>query len=51
MIRKVHIANMDGIPVYIKFASKESKAKTERMKREERSIKALVCPVVINIQA
>jgi len=45
VVRKVRIANMPGIPIHIEFAGKLSKAKTEREKREERSIEALVCPV------
>ena len=45
MIRKVHIANIPGIPVFIEFGGKESKAATERKKHEERSIEALVCLV------
>ena len=44
-VRKVRIGNMDGIPIHIEFAGKLSKAKTEREKREERAIEALVCPV------
>ena len=44
-VRKVRIANMPGIPIHIEFAGKLSKAKTEREKREQRSIEALVCPV------
>ena len=44
-VRKVRIANMQGIPVYIEFAGKMSKAPSERKKREEQSIEALVCPV------
>ena len=42
MIKNVRIINMDGIPVYIEFAGKESTAATEYKKREERSIEALV---------
>jgi hypothetical protein len=44
-IRKVRIGNMPGIPIHIEFAGKLSKAKSEREKREQRSIEALVCPV------
>ena len=45
VIRKVRIANMDGIPVYIEFAGKESKVATKRKKSEGCSVEALVCPV------
>ena len=44
-VRKVRIAEMPGIPIYIEFAGKMSTATTEREKREQRSIEALVCPV------
>jgi hypothetical protein len=44
-VRKVRIANMPGIPIHIEFAGKLSKATSEREKREQRSIEALVCPV------
>ena len=44
-VQKVRIANMPGILIHIEFAGKLLKAKSEREKREERSIEALVCPV------
>ena len=44
-VQKVRISNMPGIPIHIEFAGKLSKAKSEREKREQRSIEALVCPV------
>ena len=49
VIKKVRIANIDSILVYIEFAGKESKAKTEWMKRKELSIETLVCQFNIQV--
>jgi serine/threonine protein kinase len=44
-VRKVRIDGFDGIPSYIEFAGKFSKAKTPKESRFERSVEALVCPL------
>ena len=44
-VRKVRIAGMPSIPIYVEFAGKMSTASSEREKGEQQSTEALVCPV------
>ena len=44
-VRKVRISGMKGISLHIEFAGKLPTARTEKEKREQRSLEAMVCPI------